>query len=962
MFIVKFKTLRDELNTEIQRSKSNARYLKLLVEPCMELEASEYPKDVPPKLPKIIYLIRVISLNSDYYKNKKNTERLFSYLSNEIINYCKSKVDIPKILSGQPRFGIKICDMSIDCCLAYKQIFKRLLEHLQTEDFRTTWVFDDSKIFNQVDIFIQRLYDIMEICETIIVFGRCDETVTIPALTFGCYNAKEFTMTCRDMEKKFDNGLKAIKASSYMMLNVHDKDWYQAMSTFKKLIRSLEEVVQNLLVNVFININNVEEALDVLTTMHNFSKRKSLQGEYIHKVEEMWTMFELEVLSANKDITRLDKEYMGGCLPQFSGKSMILHIKMKKCERLKDLLMNAHYLPKVPAAEAKLKMFEMTVDNIKKKIEDYNNEWSSKINLQPMSYLTRFLINRSPTHGGLLECNIDRNIMPIFDEAKFFDFIDVPLPPVLIHTYPKAKKIISIFNKVVNVILLHNRILCSLSDKERLLFKEHIKSMDKKLGPGMFRLNYSDEMTDAYITDCLKHLDELQHFVDIYKIINTVNVRSFEEISNGFILNINIKSIGTLEQFKKKFKESRNSSVAKLGEIYKKVIEYIIVVYEGFESQLNNDIAEKWMNYIRKIDALAEYAFLNCAKNTLAGVFNLLNGKNNMKPDPFIAIDITLKERRIEFEPSLENVNKNLNHIYRDIIKSISIFPRLNDKFDLPPSPEIKMFYEVVEEDSECQIYLARINQVIEENLEKTSDYVYSWHHFSSIWDIDIDRFMTKFQEKGLELREFESSMAKYFDVANQVMMQDTSVTITYITYNCLKLKESVLEYIAGWKKSYKQTLCAATLKKLEKHSVALTSRINTLNEQPTCFSELEAAVKLHEQSMKELKDLEADMTEIRKFYSCLGKFHNMKHLNNSNFSLLFISEKYDIDIPLTIQKNFRTMPTNWSWYNEQLRDVDDNLYSQKEQFKMGSMRSSVQPVEESTDNLDDAVSTSSEM
>lgn len=33
-------------------------------------------------------------------------------------------------------------------------------------------------------------------------------------------------------------------------------------------------------------------------------------------------------------------------------------------------------------------------------------------------------------------------------------------------------------------------------------------------------------------------------------------------------------------------------------------------------------------------------------------------------------------------------------------------------------------------------------------------------------------------------------------------------------------------------------------------------------------------------------------------------------------------------------------MPTNWAWYNEQLREVDDNLHSQKEQFKMGLMTS----------------------
>lgn len=127
LFIKNFKQLIEELNKELNKSSSNSAYLKLLVAPCLEIENLPLPVDVPVKLPNIIYLIRVISLNSTYYNSKANTERLFSHLSNEIINYCKTKVDIHKILAGNPRFGIKICDMSIDCCLSYKQIFKEVL-------------------------------------------------------------------------------------------------------------------------------------------------------------------------------------------------------------------------------------------------------------------------------------------------------------------------------------------------------------------------------------------------------------------------------------------------------------------------------------------------------------------------------------------------------------------------------------------------------------------------------------------------------------------------------------------------------------------------------------------------------------------------------------------------------------------------------------------------------------------
>lgn len=79
-----------------------------------------------------------------------------------------------------------------------------------------------------------------------------------------------------------------------------------------------------------------------------------------------------------------------------------------------------------------------------------------------------------------------------------------------------------------------------------------------------------------------------------------------------------------------------------------------------------------------------------------------------------------------------------------------------------------------------------------------------------------------------------------------------------------------------------------------------------------------------------------------------------------------FVAEKYDIDIPTTIKKNFDMMPTNWIWYNEQLREIDDNMYNQKEQFKMGLLTSPTKQKTEVQQELpekveEDEVSSSSE-
>lgn len=162
----------------------------------------------------------------------------------------------------------------------------------------------------------------------------------------------------------------------------------------------------------------------------------------------MWNMFGNELIETNKEITRSENYHLA-CLPRNAGKSLVLYIRMKKIERLKDLLTNAHYLPKVWCQEEKLKMYKSTLENILNRIEWYQVTWSRVISQQPNSYLTRFLINRSPTHGGLLECNIDRNFLPIMRETKYFEFIEQTIPAQLVPIYGKAGKLANLANKVM---------------------------------------------------------------------------------------------------------------------------------------------------------------------------------------------------------------------------------------------------------------------------------------------------------------------------------------------------------------------------------------------------------------------------------------------------------------------------------------------------------------------------------
>ena len=52
------------------QAQSNLKFLSILKDPCHEL-ADAQPKDIPPMLPKILSLIRMIWVNSEFYNTKE---------------------------------------------------------------------------------------------------------------------------------------------------------------------------------------------------------------------------------------------------------------------------------------------------------------------------------------------------------------------------------------------------------------------------------------------------------------------------------------------------------------------------------------------------------------------------------------------------------------------------------------------------------------------------------------------------------------------------------------------------------------------------------------------------------------------------------------------------------------------------------------------------------------------------
>lgn len=124
-YIGSFKKLARQIQDGSKQAENNLQFLLVLKDPCHEL-ADAKPPEIPKLLPKIINVIRVIWINSEFYNTKDRLNAIFRKLSNEIIRRCCAAIDLDKIFDGHVTSSKKSLNECIDCCLAWKDIYSNV--------------------------------------------------------------------------------------------------------------------------------------------------------------------------------------------------------------------------------------------------------------------------------------------------------------------------------------------------------------------------------------------------------------------------------------------------------------------------------------------------------------------------------------------------------------------------------------------------------------------------------------------------------------------------------------------------------------------------------------------------------------------------------------------------------------------------------------------------------------------
>lgn len=531
IFVKPLTELFHKIDNEILQAHDDIRYLELLLEPCKEISTAPSPADIPVRLAKIINIIRYIWLNAKHFNDLDSITKLYRYVGNQIIRFCQSKIQVSDIFSGDATNQVKIANLSVDCCLYYKVIYAKISER------ETDWKLDESLIFNHIDSFIQRLHDFIEICAGISTFSRKPDNDNNIELKFGGDRGYEFETTCKRIEDNFEQGLKKLEGVSHLILNIGEKTWQKYMVDFRELISHLEGIIDNMIVNIFTCVHNLDEGIYALACLHRFSNRIELRKKFERKVIVIWNLLAEELSQTNDQLIEEYNEYLS-YVPAIAGRPNQLKLNRHRIIRLRSIFESGDWLPESIDTDDILTNYNSMIVKMQKSIQKLFDEWIQSLGVEVVTKLNRLILKRSLTHTGLFECNIDQSIFETFNEAHFFKILGFGFPVHVSQFFQKEPLIRTIYDATVEMIASYNRIVLSLSDFERQLLRPLMHASDKCIAQGALKLIWANEGLDTYISDCNKAIRDLNDVVNIYRETNAQIVSGCERLAQIIIVYI----------------------------------------------------------------------------------------------------------------------------------------------------------------------------------------------------------------------------------------------------------------------------------------------------------------------------------------------------------------------------------------------------------------------------------------
>ncbi|EGF78014.1 hypothetical protein BATDEDRAFT_91203 [Batrachochytrium dendrobatidis JAM81] len=917
-YLEQFLRLSNLIHEGTIQAQDNLKFLSTLQEPCQLLAEAE-PKNIPEILPKLLNCIRLIWANSKYYNTKERMTSLMRKVSNEIIRRCCVKISLEDIFHGDVQTSMSSLQDSIVCGESWKQIYKRTCNHIAKYS-KGSWDLDQSSIFAQIDAFVQRCRDLLEVCEGQIQFARKlsgGEKAPIPF--FGGSHGSEIAKSLEDIELAFEKLLSNLWDIRWHILNVKATRWHDDYNSFKQGVKDLEVMMQNVIISAFENAMTVETGVELLDIFHHLAKREAIKRTVEKKNADVYQILlqELNIVKIEFETHRKTPDVLRS-QPDYAGSAYWARALLRRIQVSMGCLSNAYYLPYTILSEEAKAQFEPLAASLEEYISRTHTEWVASLGTALAEKLEGVLMTHKP--GERLEMKFDKDLSRLFSEITYFQKLKCDIPFHVQEIYSKKEELRILKENVLLVIRDYNTIMETITPEQHWIFKERIRFLDRKINPGVTSLTWASKgISEFFVKECRRHSHDVQRTVsDFLEADKRIHMHC-QTIAQTSLWQIENKRIYDLETFKQLQQNHQAIMQERLSSACQEIKSTLEQAYEVFRND-GKDVYSHWIRYIESIDTKLEDALRSAVRRSLLEISKAINGEGKNRDGgcevhPLFKVNVILDTQKVDFSPTLQRLEDTVNRFAQDMISTVKVIPRLAELLitDALHSNRSSA-YNVISSEEDIIKILSGIQVGMSSNATKCQAYLRNWDSYREIWEINKDAFIRRYAKLKPALSTFDADINRYNEVANNTQKEETLTNVNFIRLDCSLLKHELVSHCSAWQNKLTALLNANAAAELNNLYDMFVKKTDKLCSPPKDLEQLSESLSLLAQLQLDSPTIEAQFAPIHEMYDVL--------------------EKYEVHINDEEKARLESLPETWAAFLKTISESEHRLHESKSKFK----------------------------
>ena len=507
----------------------------------------------------------------------------------------------------------------------------------------------------------------------------------------------------------------------------------------------------------------------------------------------------------------------------------------------------------------------------------------------------------------LLEVTFPMHLAVLFKEVEGWERVGFSIPFVAMENAKDKDRINVVRCHVRAMAHDYNRILSALEPWERKVFADKLKSLDRKVGPAVTRITWTNKGIVDFCRDARKHCTGSQGLVDDFKTHTSNIARCCREMSNLALVHIEYKKLYEAAEFEAAQKERRVEAVETLERLSDDIKHNLRCVYKLFLGDSAESIRE-WDRFIQRVDKNVERSLLDGAKKSLHSLARAINGdkKTESQQVPLFNVRVVLdSQNRVVYTPSPAELIQMINACAKQLTSMLDVVPRLKFLVEMevrkeildiePDQPTLQREYEkaatahadkvagnahtagsisqCIANDEDVTKVMIVIAGGMSANGSQMHKHIAYWEKFKHIWDFDKASFIRRYAKSNRPLNAFEDDIKRYKELHKEVSLEESQTNMGFISVDYTTLKQDIIGHCLDWQNKFTDLLNCMALKDLNSLLDAFKSTTDKLLVTPQNLNQLAEAGKLLKEQVKDLPAVAALFEPIVAKYQLLEKF-----------------------------------------------------------------------------------------